>query len=51
MKILIFDLDDTLVDDHKYVESGLRAVANQVSIDFSKTSCLKVSKKYPLSSA
>ena len=42
MKILIFDLDDTLVDDHKYVESGLRAVANQVSIDFSKIKVLKI---------
>ena len=36
MKILIFDLDDTLIDDRKYVASGLRAVANQISQDFQK---------------
>ena len=42
MKILIFDLDDTLIDDRKYVASGLRAVANQISQDFSKTKVLKI---------
>ena len=31
-----------MIDDRKYVASGLRAVANQISQDFSKTKVLKI---------
>ena len=41
MKILIFDLDDTLIDEQKYVQSGFNYVANKISKEFSKTNIKK----------
>ena len=41
MKILIFDLDDTLIDEQRYVQSGFNYVANKISKEFSKTNIKK----------
>jgi putative hydrolase of the HAD superfamily len=41
MKILIFDLDDTLIDEQKYVQSGFNYVASKISKEFSKTEIKK----------
>ena len=41
MKILIFDLDDTLIDEQKYAQSGFNYVANKISKEFSKTNIKK----------
>jgi putative hydrolase of the HAD superfamily len=42
MKILIFDLDDTLIDEQKYVQSGFDYIASKISKEFSK---LNIKKK------
>ena len=36
MKILVFDLDDTLIDEQQYAQSGLNYVADIISKEFSK---------------
>jgi FMN phosphatase YigB (HAD superfamily) len=36
MKIIIFDLDDTLIDEQKYVQSGLEHVSKQINQEFQK---------------
>ena len=36
MKIIIFDLDDTLIDEQKYVQSGFEYVSKKISQEFQK---------------
>lgn len=36
MKIIIFDLDDTLIDENKYVRSGFEHVAKKINQKFQK---------------
>ena len=41
MKIIIFDLDDTLIDEQKFVQSGLEIVSKKISKEFLKENIRK----------
>ena len=36
MKVIIFDLDDTLIDEKKYVQSGFDFVSREIHNEFKK---------------
>ena len=42
MKIIIFDLDDTLIAEKKYVQSGFKFVSKKINKEFQKK---KIKKK------